>query len=187
MEIIKTGIEGLLIIKPKVFEDARGYFFESYNKNVFVKHGIDVDFKQDNQSKSKKGVLRGLHLQNPPHAQGKLVIVVKGAVLDVGVDIRKGSPTYGKWESCMLTEQNKTMFWIPAGFAHGFITLEDDTIFSYKCTETYSPESEQVINWDDPDLNINWQLERWDISQAILSERDVKRALSFRDFDSPFK
>src|SRR5512138_2587473 len=135
MEIITTPIEGLLIIKPNVFEDDRGYFFESYNREVFLKNGLDLHFVQDNESKSKKGVLRGLHFQVPPFAQGKLVRVVKGAVLDVAVDLRKNSPTYGKHVSAELSEANKTMFWIPPGFAHGFITLEEETIFVYKCTQ----------------------------------------------------
>ena len=140
MEIIKTPLEGLLIVKPDVFEDDRGYFFESYNRNAFLAQGIAVDFVQDNESRSKKGVLRGLHFQNPPHAQGKLVRVMRGSVLDVAVDIRKKSPTYGKWSSIMLSGQNKWMYWIPAGFAHGFLTLEDDTIFFYKCTQGYNKE-----------------------------------------------
>ena len=127
-----------------------------------------------------------MHLQNPPFAQGKLVRVIKGVVLDVGVDIRKDSNTFGKWESCLLTEKNKLMLWVPPGFAHGFIALEDDTIFSYKCTELYDPASEQVINWNDPDLNINWELTKWGITNPNLSQRDVERAVSFKDFVSPF-
>ena len=131
MEIIKTSIEGLLVIRPDVFRDDRGYFYESYNKERFAKEGLTMSFVQDNESKSSKGVLRGLHFQKPPYAQGKLVRVVKGAVMDVAVDLRKNSPTYGKWESILLTEENKEMFWIPEGFAHGFVTLEDDTIFPH--------------------------------------------------------
>lgn len=180
MEIIKTKIEGLLIIKPSVFIDERGYFYESYNKNNFAKLGIDADFVQDNESKSQKNVLRGLHFQNPPFGQGKLVRVVKGAVLDVAVDIRSGSPTYGQWEAVELTEENKVMYWIPAGFAHGFITLKDDTIFSYKCTNVYNKQSEGSIKWDDPDIGIQWNVEN-----PILSGKD-KSAPDFKSFKSQF-
>lgn len=169
MEIIKTKIEGLLIIKPQVFTDARGYFYESFNKDNFKTHGIDFGFVQDNESKSQKNVLRGLHFQNPPFAQGKLVRVIKGSVLDVAVDIRKNSATYGQWESVKLTEENKLMYWIPPGFAHGFITLEDDTIFSYKCTNGYNKDSEGSIQWDDTSLNIDWGIEN-----PILSEKDMQ-------------
>ena len=140
MDIIKTPIDGLLVIKPKVFGDDRGYFFESWSKDAFAKNGLDLDFIQDNQSLSSKGVLRGLHFQNPPFAQGKLVRVIKGRVLDVAVDIRKESQTYGQYFSVELSEENKTIFWIPPGFAHGFIALEDDTIFTYKCTGVYNKE-----------------------------------------------
>lgn len=180
MEIIKTKIEGLLIIKPSVFIDERGYFYESYNKNNFAKLGIDADFVQDNESKSQKNVLRGLHFQNPPFGQGKLVRVVKGAVLDVAVDIRSGSPTYGQWEAVELTEENKVMYWIPAGFAHGFLTLKDDTIFSYKCTNVYNKQSEGSIQWDDPDIGIQWNVEN-----PILSEKDLS-APDFKSFKSQF-
>jgi dTDP-4-dehydrorhamnose 3,5-epimerase len=180
MEFIKTEIDGLLIIKPDVFEDERGYFFESFNAEKFKISGIDVRFRQDNESKSKKGVVRGLHCQAPPFAQDKLVRVIKGAVIDVAVDIRKGSPTYGKHVSVKLTEQNKLMFWIPKGFAHGFATLEDDTIFFYKCTEVYNKEAEQSIIWNDPDLGIDWG-----VDNPVTSERD-KLSPGFRKFDSPF-
>lgn len=180
MEIIKTPLEGLLIIKPSVFEDERGYFFESYNHEKFLAHGLDLKFLQDNESKSKKGVLRGLHFQAPPFAQGKLVRVMRGSVLDVAVDIRKNSPTYGKWESIVLSGNNKWMYWIPAGFAHGFVTLEDDTIFFYKCTNVYNKASEGSVNWSDPDLNIDWG-----VSEPIISDKD-KIAPGFRDFNSPF-
>lgn len=180
MEIIKTKIKDLLIIKPAVFEDHRGYFFESYNKEKFLQNGIDQNFVQDNESKSVKGVLRGLHFQKPPFAQGKLVRVMKGAVLDVAVDLRKNSPTYGQWESITLTESNKMMYWVPPGFAHGFVTLEDSTVFFYKCTNVYNKESEGSILWNDPDLNINWQVEN-----PILSEKDTQAPL-FKDFVSPF-
>lgn len=180
MEIIKTPLDGLLIIKPDVFEDERGYFFESYNHGTFLKEGLEITFLQDNESKSKKGVLRGLHFQAPPFAQGKLVRVMRGSVLDVAVDIRKNSPTYGKWESIVLSGQNKWMYWIPPGFAHGFVTLEDDTIFFYKCTNVYNKSSEGSILWNDTDLNI-----RWDVSDPLISDKD-KVAPAFREFISPF-
>ena len=180
MEIIKTSIEGLLIIKPDVFKDDRGYFFETYNQERFAKAGLTMDFVQDNESKSSKGVLRGLHFQKPPYAQGKLVRVTKGAVMDVAVDLRKDSPTYGKWESVVLTEENKLQFWIPEGFAHGFVTLEDDTIFAYKCTNVYNKESEGSLLWNDPDINIEWNIEN-----PILSEKDKVSPL-FKNFETPF-
>ena len=180
MEIIKTSIEGLLIIKPDVFKDERGYFFESYNKERFAKEGLVMNFVQDNESKSGRGVIRGLHFQKPPFAQGKLVRVVKGSVMDVAVDIRKNSPTYGKWESRILSEENKEMFWIPEGFAHGFITLEDNTVFSYKCTNVYNKLSEGSLRWNDPDLNIQWNFET-----PILSDKDKLSPL-FKDFETPY-
>lgn len=180
MKIIHTEIPDLLVVQPKVFEDERGYFFESYNKKVLAENGIDVDFVQDNQSLSQKGVLRGLHFQNPPHAQGKLVSVIKGAVLDVAVDIRKNSPTYGKHMAIELTEKNKTMFWVPPGFAHGFLTLENNTVFSYKCTDFYNKAAEDCILWNDPHLNI-----QWGVQHPILSEKD-KLGKNFVDFISQF-
>ncbi len=180
MEIIKTSIEGLLIIKPDVFKDERGYFFESYNKERFAKEGLTMNFVQDNESKSSKGVLRGLHFQKPPYAQGKLVRVVKGSVMDVAVDLRKDSPTYGKWESVVLSEDNKLQFWIPEGFAHGFVTLEDETVFNYKCTNIYNKESEGSLLWNDPDINIDWNIEN-----PILSEKDKVSPL-FKNFETPF-
>ena len=180
MEIIKTSIEGLLVIKPIVFKDDRGYFYESYNKRKFSKFGLEMNFVQDNESQSAKGVLRGLHFQKPPYAQGKLVRVVKGSVLDVAVDLRRNSLTYGKWESRILSADNKEMFWIPEGFAHGFLTLEDDTIFNYKCTNFYNKESECSILWNDPDINIEWNIEN-----PILSEKDKTSPL-FKNFESPF-
>ena len=180
MQIITTPIPDLLIIQPKVFEDERGYFYESYNKALFKLNGINDEFVQDNQSLSQKGVLRGLHFQNQPFAQGKLVRVIKGSVLDVAVDIRKNSPTYGHHYDLKLTEKNKTMLWIPPGFAHGFITLENETIFSYKCTNVYNKESEDCILWNDSDLAINWTTET-----PILSEKD-KNGKRFRDFKSLF-
>lgn len=180
MEVIETQIKDLLIIKPKVFEDARGYFFESYNEAVFKQHGINANFIQDNQSLSNSGVLRGLHFQAPPFAQGKLVRVINGAVLDIAVDIRKNSPTYGQHVSIELTEENKTMFYIPPGFAHGFLTLRDRTIFSYKCTNLYNKSSEGTVLWNDSDLHINW-----DIQNPILSDKDIT-GTPFNEFNSPF-
>ncbi|MCF8232862.1 MAG: dTDP-4-dehydrorhamnose 3,5-epimerase [Bacteroidales bacterium] len=180
MEVVKTNIPDVLIIKPKVFEDDRGYFFESYNKEKFLQHGLDQNFVQDNESKSVKNVVRGLHFQKPPFAQGKLVRVMSGSVLDVAVDIRRNSPTYGHWTSVVLTEGNKWMYWVPPGFAHGFATLEDDTVFFYKCTNVYNKGSEGSIRWNDPDLGIDWKLDN-----PILSEKD-KQAPLFRDFESPF-
>ncbi len=180
MEIVKTKIPDLYIIKPRVFEDNRGYFFESYNKNAFLQSGIDQNFVQDNESKSSKGVLRGLHFQKTPFAQGKLVRVMQGAVLDVAVDLRKASPTYGEWVAVELNHDNKWMYWIPPGFAHGFVTLEDNTVFFYKCTNVYNKESEGSILWNDPDLNIDWK-----ITNPILSEKDLVSPL-FKDFVSPF-
>ncbi len=180
MEVIKTAIEGLLIVKPKVFADARGYFFESYNADVFKNNGITANFLQDNQSLSQAGVLRGLHFQAPPHDQGKLVRVITGAVLDVAVDIRKNSETYGQHVTIELNEENKTMFYIPPGFAHGFLTLRDNTIFSYKCTNVYHKPSEGCILWNDSDLNIHWN-----VSHPLLSEKDLE-GTPFKEFVSPF-
>ena len=180
MEIVETKIKDLLIIKPDVFLDERGYFFESYNRQRFLEHGLDMSFVQDNESQSMRGVLRGLHFQKPPFAQGKLVRVVKGAVRDVAVDLRTGSPTYGQWESVELTEGNKFMYWIPEGFAHGFVCLEDYSVFTYKCTNIYHKASEGSLRWNDPDLNIQWNIE-----DPILSEKD-KVAPLFKDFITPF-
>ena len=180
MEIITTEIEGLLIIKPQVFEDDRGYFFESFNREKFLQAGIDAAFVQDNESKSAKDVIRGMHLQAPPFEQGKLVRVMRGAVLDVAVDVRKNSPTFGKWAAIELSARNKLMYWIPAGFAHGFRTLADETVFFYKCTNVYNQEAEMGFRWNDPDINIDWG-----VSSPIISERDGRAPL-FRDFASPF-
>lgn len=180
MKIENTHIPGLKVIQPSVFADARGYFFEAFNKDVFHAHGLPTDFVQDNESKSQKGVVRGLHFQAPPFAQGKLVRVIKGAVLDVAVDIRIGSPTYGQAHVVELTEANKTMFWIPAGFAHGFHTLEDDTIFSYKCTNLYNKQAEGAVYWNDPALQIDWR-----VQSPNLSDKDRVAPL-LKDFESPF-
>ena len=181
MKIEETPIPNLLVIFPTVFEDSRGYFFESYNKGKFIESGIDLEFVQDNQSLSQAGVLRGLHFQHPPHEQGKLVRVIKGAVLDVVVDIRKSSATYGKTFSIELNEKNKTMLWIPPGFAHGFLTTENDTIFSYKCTGLYNKQAEDCILWSDKDLAIQWG----GIENPALSEKD-KTGKLFKDFNTPF-
>ena len=180
MQITETKIPGLLVIRPQVFKDERGYFFESYNKQKFIDAGIPPEFVQDNESKSQKGVLRGLHFQNPPFSQGKLVRVIKGAVLDVAVDLRKGSPTYGQWDSVVLSEENKLMYWLPEGMAHGFLTLENDTIFSYKCTNLYNKEAEGSIRWDDPELNI-----AWGTLKPILSEKDKITPL-LKDLNNQF-
>ena len=180
MEIIKTFIEGLLVIKPRIFEDDRGHFFESWSKGSFKNIGLDLDFVQDNQSLSQKGVLRGLHFQNPPFAQGKLVRVIKGSVLDVAVDIRKDSPTYGEHFAVELSEENKTIFWIPPGFAHGFVALKDDTIFTYKCSGVYNKESEGALIWNDEDLNIDWR-----VVNPLVSDKDIQ-AGNFNDFTTQF-
>jgi len=180
MELIVLAIPDVKVIKPFVHEDERGYFYESYHKDGFQKMGIDDDFVQDNQSLSGKNILRGLHFQNPPWEQGKLVRVIQGAVLDVAVDIRKNSPWYGQWVSQRLDAQNKLMMWIPAGFAHGFLTLEESTVFSYKCTGYFNKASEGSIRWNDPDLNIDWGTD-----QPILSEKDAV-APKFRSLISLF-
>ncbi len=180
MEFTTIDIEGPLVIQPKVFGDHRGYFFESYSDRDFAKAGINPNFVQDNQSLSNKGVLRGLHFQKPPFEQGKLVRVITGAVQDVIVDIRKNSPTYGNSFSIELTEENKTMLWIPPGFAHGFCTLEDNTIFSYKCTELYHPEVEDGLFYMDDAFDISWRLDN-----VQLSEKD-KHYPPFTSFNSPF-
>ena len=180
MEFITTPIPDLLIIQPKIFEDDRGYFYESYSKIAFENYGIFADFVQDNQSLSGKGVLRGLHFQNPPFAQGKLVRAIKGAILDVAVDLRKTSETYGKYFDIELNEKNKKMLWIPPGFAHGFLTLSNETIFSYKCSNFYNKDSEKSIIWNDPTIGINWGL-----TDPILSEKD-KKSNTFKDFQSMF-
>lgn len=180
MKITSAPIQDLLIIQPQVFEDDRGYFFESWSKKIFENNGLDFDFVQDNQSMSHRGVLRGLHFQAPPFAQGKLVRVIQGGVLDVAVDIRANSPTYGKHFSIELNESNKTMFFIPPGFAHGFLTLADNTIFYYKCTHYYNKSSEGTILWNDNQLEIDWK-----ISNPLVSEKD-KSGTSFKDFITPF-
>ncbi len=183
MDIIKTDIEGVFIVEPRVFGDKRGYFFESFNSKEFAeKTGLDITFVQDNESRSHYGVLRGLHFQLPPYTQSKLVRVVKGRVLDVAVDIRKGSPTYGKWTSFELTEDNHCQFFVPRGFAHGFCVLSDDAIFQYKCDNFYAPQADGGINILDPSLSIDWGIP---IDKAILSEKDTKHPC-LNAFESPF-
>lgn len=180
MEVSKIFIDGPLVIQPKVFFDDRGYFFESYNRSHFENVGIQEDFLQDNQSLSQKGAVRGLHFQAAPFAQGKLVRVSRGAVYDVILDIRKDSPTYGQHFGIELSEENFTMLWIPVGFAHGFSTLRDQTVFQYKCTQMYNKASEGGVFWNDPTLGINWQVEN-----PILSDKDQLLPL-LKDFVSPF-
>jgi dTDP-4-dehydrorhamnose 3,5-epimerase len=182
MNISTTKLEGLLIIEPRIFPDDRGYFYESYSEKKYREAGIDVTFVQDNQSFSQKGALRGLHGQADPFAQGKLVRVLKGRVLDVAVDIRKNSSTFGQYVTVELSGENHKQFWVPPGFLHGFVTLEDDTIFTYKVTNYYDKASEIGILWNDPTLNIDWQT---DLSNVLLSPKDTVLP-SFADFKSPF-
>lgn len=182
MNFIKTKIKDLFILEPKIWKDDRGYFYESYSKRYFDEAGIEADFVQDNQSLSQKGTLRGLHAQSNPHAQGKLVRVIKGRVIDVAVDIRKQSETYGQHVAVELNEDNHLMLWVPPGFLHGFVTLEDNTIFTYKVTSLYNKNSEFGVVWNDPELNIDWGIAAEDI---ILSEKD-KVLPRFKDLSSPF-
>lgn len=174
MEVIKTDIEGVVIIEPRLFRDGRGYFFESYSEKDFNAQVREVRFVQDNESKSSYGVLRGLHFQKPPYAQSKLVRVVKGAVLDVAVDIRKSSPTFGQHVAVELTEDNHRQLFIPHGFAHGFSVLSDEVIFQYKCDNFYAPQSEGAIAWNDPALGIDWRIPA---DKVILSEKDKHHPL----------
>lgn len=181
MVIHTLAIDGLLLIEPKVFGDHRGYFFESFRQDLFdAAVGQETLFVQENESRSSRGVLRGLHFQRPPFAQGKLVRVTRGAVLDVAVDIRKNSPTFGQHYAVELSEENKLQLWIPPGFAHGFVSLKDDTVFQYKCTDYYSPENEGCIFWNDSELGINWG-----IMDPQVSDKD-KNALNLKDMESPF-
>ena len=182
MEVIKTDIEGLVIIEPKVFKDARGYFFESFSQREFEEKVRKVNFVQDNESMSSYGVMRGLHFQRPPYSQSKLVRCVKGSVLDVAVDIRKGSPTYGKHVAVLLTEDNHRQFFVPRGFAHGFAVLSETAVFQYKCDNFYAPAADGGINIKDESLGIDWQIP---VESAVLSEKDIKH-LCLADFDSPF-
>ena len=182
MEVIKTAIEGLLVIEPKVFRDSRGYFFESFSQREFEEKIGKINFVQDNESMSSYGVMRGLHFQRPPFTQSKLVRCVKGRVLDVAVDIRKGSPTYGKHVAVELSEDNHRQFFIPRGFAHGFAVLSETAVFQYKCDNFYSPEADCGISIMDKTLGIDWQIP---LENAILSEKDVN-LLCLKDFDTPF-
>ncbi|RUT79634.1 dTDP-4-dehydrorhamnose 3,5-epimerase [Ancylomarina longa] len=183
MEIIKTEIPDLLIIQPKVFEDERGYFFESYNENKFRELGIQLQFVQDNESKSNYGVIRGLHYQLAPYSQTKLVRVISGKVFDVAVDLRLGSPTYGKWQGVELSAENKIQFLIPKGFAHGFSVLSDSATFIYKCDAVYNPEAERGINYNDPFLNIDWRISP---QNENISSKD-KASPNFKDAETNFK
>ncbi len=181
MEFVKTTLKDVILIKPQVFSDDRGFFMESYSKKIFQKNGISADFVQDNHSLSiQKGVLRGLHFQKPPFTQAKLVRVTHGEVYDVVVDLRKNSETFGKWEGFELSAENFQMLFVPKGFAHGFLTLEDNTEFQYKCDEYYNKESEGGIIWNDPDLNVNWKNKN-----PILSDKD-KLLPKFKDLEVPF-
>ena len=183
IEVKKTDIEGVLIIEPKVFGDARGYFLESFNAKEFSeKTGLNINFVQDNESMSSYGVMRGLHFQNPPYTQSKLVRCVKGAVLDVAVDIRKGSPTYGQHVAVELTEDNHRQFFVPRGFAHGFAVLSETAVFQYKCDNFYAPQADGGISILDESLGIDWKIPT---DKALLSDKDTKHAL-LKDFDSPF-
>ncbi len=168
IELIESVFDGLKLFKPRVFPDNRGYFLETYNSRDFAAFGLPENFAQDNLSSSRLGTIRGLHYQLPPHEQGKLVWVIYGRVKDVAVDIRRGSPTFGKHYSIELSSENHYIFWIPAGFAHGFVTLEENTMFAYKCTQYYQPQAERGIRWDDPDLGIDWGMQN-----PIISSKDV--------------
>lgn len=183
MEVTKTHIDGVVIIEPKVFKDARGYFFESFSQREFEEKVRKINFVQDNESKSSYGVMRGLHFQRPPFTQSKLVRCVKGAVLDVAVDIRKGSPTFGQHVAVELTEENHTQFFVPRGFAHGFAVLSETAVFQYKCDEFYHPEADGGISILDTSLGIDWKIPT---DKALLSEKDTKHPL-LKDFDSPFE
>ena len=182
MKIIKTAIEGLVIIEPKVFQDARGYFFESFSQREFEEKVRKINFVQDNESMSSYGVMRGLHFQHPPYTQSKLVRCVKGKVLDVAVDIRKGSPTYGEHVAVELSEDNHRQFFVPRGFAHGFAVLSEIAIFQYKCDNFYAPQADGGISIKDDNLGIDWQIPT---ENAFLSEKDINH-LCLKDFDSPF-
>ncbi|MCW0481748.1 dTDP-4-dehydrorhamnose 3,5-epimerase [Gaoshiqia sediminis] len=182
MEIYKTPIDGLIVLEPKVFQDDRGYFLESFHAGRYKELGMDAGFIQDNESKSVRGVIRGLHYQLAPHAQAKLVRVIEGSVFDVAVDLRKGSPTFGQWFGVELTGENKKQLFIPRGFAHGFSVLSETAVFSYKCDNYYHPESERGIIYNDPDLKIDWKIPE---PEAIISAKDQKNSL-FREADINF-
>lgn len=174
MNIIETSIDGVVILEPRVFGDHRGYFFESFSEQWFIENICNTHFVQDNESSSSYGVLRGLHYQKPPYAQSKLVRVIKGKVLDIAVDIRKGSPTFGEHVSAILSEENKRQFFVPRGFAHGFVVLSESAIFQYKCDNYYAPQSEGAIAYNDPNLKIDWQI---DESKIQLSEKDKQNPM----------
>lgn len=182
MEVIKTDIEGVVILEPRVFKDDRGYFFESFSQREFNEKVAEVTFVQDNESMSTRGVMRGLHFQRPPFTQAKLVRCVRGAVLDVAVDIRKGSPTFGKHVAVELTEENHRQLFIPHGFAHGFVVLSDVAIFQYKCDNYYAPQADGGISIQDPSLGIDWKI---DTADAILSAKDLNHPV-LADYDTPF-
>ena len=182
MEVIKTDIEGVVIIEPRIFNDARGYFFESFSAKEFQEKVCQTTFVQDNESFSSYGVVRGLHFQKPPYTQSKLVRVIKGAVLDVAVDLRKGSPTYGKHVAVELTGENHRQLFIPKGFAHGFSVLSDEVLFQYKCDNFYAPQSEGGIAWNDPALQIDWRIPA---DKILLSEKDTKHPL-LEDYNTDF-
>lgn len=182
-KFIETNIKDLYIIEPKVFGDNRGYFMESYSKRDFEEAGLTMEFVQDNESRSKKGVLRGMHFQTK-HTQGKLVRVTEGEVYDVAVDLRKGSPTFGMWEGILLTSENKRQFYVPEGFAHGFLVLSDLATFNYKCTDFYAPEYDSGLLWNDPDVGIKWPLDG--IEEILLSEKD-KNQKTLKELDLPFE
>ena len=182
MEVIKTSIEGVVIIEPRIFRDARGYFFESFSQKEFDEKVRPIHFVQDNESMSSYGVMRGLHFQRPPYTQSKLVRCVRGRVLDVAVDIRKGSPTYGQHVAVELTEENHRQFFIPRGFAHGFAVLSETAVFQYKCDNFYAPQADGGISIKDESLGIDWQIP---VETAILSEKDL-RHIRLEEFDSPF-
>lgn len=182
MEVIKTDIEGVVILEPRLFRDERGYFFESFSQREFNEKVAEVTFVQDNESMSTRGVMRGLHFQRPPYTQAKLVRCVRGAVLDVAVDIRKGSPTFGKHVAVELTEENHRQLYIPHGFAHGFVVLSDEAVFQYKCDNYYAPQADGGVSIQDPSLGIDWKI---DMSEAILSPKDLNHPL-LADFDNPF-
>ena len=181
---VKTEFPGLIVVEPTAFGDERGFFMESYNYRDFKENGIDMEFIQDNHSRSKKGVLRGLHFQTR-HTQAKLVRVIRGRVFDVVVDLRKGSPTYGKAFGIILDGESKRELFVPEGFAHGFVVLEDDTDFTYKVSDYWDPESEGGIRWNDPELNIKWPLNEYSIKEPIINKRDASWPL-LSEFDSPF-
>ena len=182
MEVIKTEIEGVVIIEPRIFKDDRGYFYESFSQREFEEKVCRTTFVQDNQSKSSYGVLRGLHFQKPPYCQSKLVRCIKGAVLDVAVDIRKGSPTFGKYVAVELSEDNHRQFFVPRGFAHGFAVLTPEAVFQYKCDNFYNKESEGAVAWNDPQLAIDWRIPA---DKVLLSEKD-KQSKSIKDADYLF-